>query len=70
MSSPSYHESMPGPTACIRPRAGLADLAGRIDAEHAAVATALQSALAHAIAAGELLIEAKRKAGLIAGFEY
>jgi hypothetical protein len=36
-------------------------LARRIDVEHAAVATALQSALAHAIAAGMLLIEAKRQ---------
>ena len=39
----------------------LADLAARINAEHGAVATALQSALGHAISAGELLIEAKRK---------
>ena len=38
----------------------LVDLTTRIDAEHAAVGQALQSALAHAIAAGELLIEAKR----------
>ena len=36
-------------------------LAARIDVEHAAVAQALQSALAHAIAAGELLIVAKRQ---------
>jgi hypothetical protein len=39
----------------------LTDLAQGIAAEHAAVATALQSALTHAIAAGELLIEAKAK---------
>jgi hypothetical protein len=39
----------------------LGALAQRIEAEHSAVANALQSALAHAIAAGELLIEAKRK---------
>jgi hypothetical protein len=39
------------------------DLAQRIDAEHHAVATALQSALAHAISAGEMLIEAKRQFG-------
>jgi DUF3102 family protein len=39
----------------------LSELARRIDAEHGAVATALCSALAHAIAAGELLIEAKAK---------
>jgi Protein of unknown function (DUF3102) len=36
-------------------------LAARIDAEHAAVGQALQTALAHAIAAGELLNEAKRQ---------
>ena len=35
--------------------------ARRIDAEHSAVATALQSALSHAISAGEMLIEAKRE---------
>ena len=39
----------------------LSDLTMRIEAEHAAVGQALQSALAHAIAAGELLIEAKRQ---------
>src|SRR5215469_4422868 len=39
----------------------LSELARRIDAEHGAVATALCSALAHAIAAGKLLIEAKAK---------
>jgi hypothetical protein len=39
----------------------LAALAQRIEAEHNAVATALQAALGHAIAAGELLIEAKAK---------
>jgi hypothetical protein len=38
----------------------LSELANRIDAEHGRVATALQSALAHAINAGEMLIEAKR----------
>jgi hypothetical protein len=37
------------------------NLAARIEAEHAAVAQALQSALEHATAAGELLIEAKRQ---------
>ena len=41
----------------------LDNLAQRIDAEHHAVATALQSALAHAISAGEMLIEAKRQFG-------
>ena len=39
----------------------LSNLATRIEAEHAAVAHALQSALAHAIMAGELLIVAKRQ---------
>jgi hypothetical protein len=43
------------------PTLALDNLAHRIDAEHHAVATALQSALAHAIIAGELLIEAKRR---------
>jgi hypothetical protein len=37
------------------------DLVQSIEAEHAAVGQALQSALAHAIAAGELLIVAKRQ---------
>ena len=39
----------------------LNDLVQRIAAEHKAVALALRSALGHAIAAGELLIEAKAK---------
>ncbi|HMF24415.1 MAG TPA: DUF3102 domain-containing protein [Pseudolabrys sp.] len=39
----------------------LTDLAQRIAVEHDAVAAALQSALQHAIATGELLIEAKAK---------
>ena len=39
----------------------LSDLVTRIEAEHAAVGQAFGSALAHAIAAGELLIEAKRQ---------
>jgi hypothetical protein len=39
----------------------VADLTARIDAEHIAVGQALGSALAHAIACGELLIEAKRR---------
>ena len=43
--------------------ARLDQLAQRIEGEHKAVATALQSALGHAIAAGELLIEAKRQVG-------
>jgi hypothetical protein len=37
------------------------DLVPPIEVEHNAVATALQSAFAHVIAAGELLIAAKRK---------
>ena len=37
----------------------LADLAGRIKIEHQAVAIALKGSIEHAIAAGELLIEAK-----------
>ena len=37
------------------------DLIGRIEAEHAAVGQALRSALAHPIAAGELLSMAKRQ---------
>ena len=38
----------------------LTDLVMRIDAEHALVAIALRSALAHAIAAGEMLTVIKR----------
>jgi hypothetical protein len=48
----------------VDPAIVLIDLAQRIDAEHHAVATALQSALAHAIAAGEFLIEARAKVKL------
>ena len=44
------------PIDIAHPQDGMRDLATRIEAEHAAVAQALQSALAHAIAAGELLI--------------
>jgi hypothetical protein len=39
----------------------LVDLAARIRAEHAAVAEAFKDSLKHAIAAGELLVEAKDK---------
>jgi hypothetical protein len=39
----------------------LTDLAHRIKAEHKAVAAALQSAVLHAMAAGDLLIEAKKQ---------
>ena len=49
------------PIDIAHPQDGMRDLATRIEAEHAAVAQALQSALAHAIAAGELLIVAKRQ---------
>ena len=41
----------------------LPDLAARIKAEHEAVSTALKESVAHAIAAGELLIEAKAQLG-------
>jgi hypothetical protein len=41
----------------------LSDLAARIREEHAAAGTALRASVRHAIAAGELLIEAKSKAG-------
>jgi len=44
----------------VTPPQVLNDLARRIDAAHCAVAEALQSALGHAIAAGEMLIQAKR----------
>jgi hypothetical protein len=37
----------------------LADLAGRIQNEHKAVSTSLKESVAHAMAAGDLLIEAK-----------
>jgi hypothetical protein len=47
--------------AALLYREPLSDLAHRINAEHAAVVGALGSALAHAIAAGALLIETKRK---------
>lgn len=46
----------------LRQEAGsnsLADLAARITAEHTAVSTALSDSVRHAVAAGEMLIEAK-----------
>ena len=43
------------------PPIGLSDLVTRIEVEHAAVAQSLGAALAHAIAAGEMLIVAKRQ---------
>lgn len=45
----------------LAPAPTLSNLAERIKAEHVAAMTALQSALVHAIAAGDLLIEAKSK---------
>jgi hypothetical protein len=47
--------------ALSQPPLDSADLIARIEAEHAAVGQALGSALAHALACGELLIEAKRQ---------
>jgi Protein of unknown function (DUF3102) len=47
----------------VDPPIALDSLARRIDAEHNAVAAALQSALGHAISAGVMLIEAKRQVG-------
>ena len=41
----------------------LADLAARIRAEHEATAVALRLSVMHAMAAGELLIEAKAQLG-------
>src|SRR3954447_26941881 len=46
-------------TTTITASNSLADLAARIKAEHGAVASALKDSVRHAIAAGELLIEAK-----------
>jgi hypothetical protein len=46
--------------ATLPPSNSLADLAARIKVEHQAVASALKSGALHAIAAGELLIEAKQ----------
>jgi hypothetical protein len=43
----------------IKTSNSLIDLAARIKTEHQAVATALKQSVKHAIAAGELLIEAK-----------
>jgi hypothetical protein len=43
------------------------DLVQRIEAEHAAVSFALQSALAHAIACGELLMQAKLQVKAVKG---
>jgi hypothetical protein len=41
----------------------LTDLAARIQLEHLAVSTALKDSVRHAIAAGELLLEAKKQVG-------
>jgi len=51
--------STPLSTANVARSNSLADLAARIKAEHEAVGHALKRGLAHAITAGELLIEAK-----------
>jgi hypothetical protein len=50
-------------SADIAPVETLADLAARANVEHHAYETTQRAALAHAIAAGEALIEAKRLAG-------
>jgi hypothetical protein len=53
-------------TDAIAPLAGdnsLTDLAARIRAEHEAVSKALKESVRHAIAAGELLVEAKGQLG-------
>jgi hypothetical protein len=44
------------------------DLVQRIEAKHAAVGQALQSALAHAIACGELLMQAKLQVKAVKGW--
>jgi Protein of unknown function (DUF3102) len=55
--------NLPAPTASAQADLArsnsLADLAARINAEHKAAADALRSAVVHAMAAGDLLIEAK-----------
>jgi hypothetical protein len=50
------------PAAALAGSNSLADLAARINAEHAGASNALKKGLQHAIACGNLLIEAKRKA--------
>jgi hypothetical protein len=56
MTAPSSRDALP---TDIDKSNSLADLAGRIQAEHGAVSAALKDGVRHAINAGELLIEAK-----------
>jgi hypothetical protein len=49
--------------ASIIPPAGVAGLAARIRAEHEAAQSAMRTAVAHAVEAGKLLIEAKKLVG-------
>ncbi len=49
------------PPGIVRPAEALAELAGRINAEHHQVETALRASLEHAKRAGELLLEAKEQ---------
>ncbi|HEY7423265.1 MAG TPA: hypothetical protein VH682_03395 [Gemmataceae bacterium] len=49
------------PPAIIKPADALAELAGRINAEHQQAESALRAGLQHAKVAGELLIEAKKQ---------
>ncbi len=49
------------PPAIVKPASNLAELAGRINAEHHQVETALRAGLQHAKNAGDLLTEAKRQ---------
>jgi hypothetical protein len=51
------------PPAIVKPASALAELAGRINAEHQQVETALRAGLEHARAAGELLLQAKAQCG-------
>src|SRR5690349_2314819 len=51
------------PPAIIKPADALAELAGRINAEHQQAETALRAGLEHAKNAGGLLLEAKKQCG-------
>jgi hypothetical protein len=51
------------PPAIVKSTDDLAELAGRINAEHQQVETALRAGLEHARAAGELLLQAKAQCG-------
>jgi hypothetical protein len=57
--SPSTTEIAPSTAVVVG--GALTDLRERLKAEHAAVVSAIQGALAHAMAAGDILIEAKRQ---------